>query len=251
MKKETKGKQVKRFTAHVPPDQLGEPKEKLVVPIFFRAADSTFAAYVPDHIAHGVADHPEAPKSWRRRDQAIVSLLADDIEPGFEALIKLYEQIQRNAAKRKVIQVHVKANYRGGKYSAVGKSGVRLSELSFAPSPALSIWHRILWQVGNGLYSAHEDKSGAGRLTHLSYICAAPKPEAPVQPGHIPPERETFVIDWTPEREAFFDNMREGLLTLIERIAFMLGGDTSGNVDRLIAGGGLIALPAPSSEGDS
>lgn len=238
MAREGKGMKVKTFTAHIPTGAAAEDFEKVVVPIYFRAKDSTFAAYLPEHIADGAGKHPEHPNRYKDHERAIVAEKADEIEPSFEAMLKLWRRIQQNAAKKKVIQVFVQANARGNRFQNVAAAGFTFREISFVTGPALNIWHRVLWQIGDGLYSANE--YGDGKLTHLTYHAAVSKPDG--RPGAT---RESFLLDWTQEREDFFDTMRDGLLTLIERIAFMLAGDTGNNVDRMIAGGGLLSLPAP------
>jgi hypothetical protein len=243
MAKESKGTKVKSFTAHIPTGAGDRDHEKIVVPIYFRAKDSTFAAYLPEHIAEGAGKHPEHSPRYRDHEKAVVSDKADDIEPAFEAMTKLWRRIQQNVAKKKVIQVFVQANARGNRYQNVAQAGFVFKEISFVQGPALNIWHRVLWQIGDGLYN--ENDYGDGSLPRMSYTAAVSKPDG--RPGST---RESFLLDWTQEREDFFDNMREGLLTLIERIAFMLGGDTGDNVDRMISGGGLLSLPAPAGDQD-
>lgn len=244
MARESKGMKVKTFTAHIPTGADSQEFEKAVVPIYFRAKESTFAAFLPEHIRDGAGKHPEHSPLYHDHEGAVVSAKADDIEPAFEAMLKLWRRIQQNAVKKKVIQVFVQANARGNAFQRVANAGgFVFREISFVQGPALNIWHRILWQVGDGLYSAN--RIDDDRLEHLSYHAAVPTPS---DKPHA--TRESFLLDWTPERQQFFENIETGLFTLIERLAGMLGGNTGNNVDRMISGGGLLSLPAPVDQDD-
>jgi hypothetical protein len=210
-------------------------REKTVVNIYFRAKESTFHAELPRHIVEGVGRHPE--RGEKMRGSEIVSLLADDVQPAYEHVLKLFERIQQNAVKKKVIKVFMRANGRNTQF---------FKSIGFVDTsgPALAFSYRILWQIGDGLYS--QSSSGRDSETpYMTYITRAPKPDERV-PGNY--GKETFVLDWTEEREEFFANIKQGLETLIGRLADVLGGDVGQTVDRLIAGGGSLMLPAPQPE---
>jgi hypothetical protein len=233
---ESKGQKVKSFSTRIPlPDLSGN--EKVTVPIYFQAKNSSFRADLPQHIAEGVHTHPDRPKQMRNGQ--IASELADEIQPAFEAACKLFERIQQNAVKKKVIQIFVQAN---------GRNTQSFKSISFVSGvgPALSFSYRILWEINGGLYSQGSSRRDDNDTPFMTYITAAPPPEAEMSP-YQRANRESFVIDWTEEREAFVENIRQGLETLIQRLGEVLIGDTTKNVDRLIAGGGLM-LPAPQKE---
>ena len=123
--------------------------------------------------------------------------------------------------------------------------GFRFAEISFAGAgPALSLSYEVLYRVGDGLYRGYKQEKEDAEMT-MTYMSAMPK-EGPSHSG-----QETFVIDWTEEREEFFRRMRDGLVTLISRIAHLLAGDAAANVDQLVAAGYAGLLPAPQqTEGD-
>jgi hypothetical protein len=234
--RESKGQKVKTFTISVPQPNCELEAQK--VQVYFRAGESQFAAILPDHIRDAIGHHPEAPQELLRGE--IVSQLADRIQPAFVAACKLYLKIQQNAARKKVIVVNLKANHpRGNRWGAQPTDlPMVFEELSFVSSPALWLTYDVYWQVNDGLYRADFREN---RLDHMTYIMAAPTSKN----ASAGDKRSRFVLDWTEEREAFFKNINDGLVTLIERLGAVLAGDTTRNVDRLIAGGGGLMLPAP------
>lgn len=234
MARDSKGTRVKSFTAH--PAGLDLEKVKTVVPIYFHAADSDFSATLPPHIVEGIGRHPERPD--KLRGNQVRSPMADDIEPLYEQCCKLYEKIQQNAMRKKVIWVHVRANHPTKGFPEM----FSFQDISFAQVPALTMQYRVLWQVGDGLYSSND--MGEGRLDHLSFMSRVPEPSnKPYQ------TRDTFVVDWTEEREAFFESMKEGLIELIRRIAHLLAGDSGAKIDLLLASGNAGLLPPPDGSG--
>lgn len=122
----------------------------------------------------------------------------------------------------------------------------QISSIGFsAHGPALGIHYEVMWQINDGLYRVYADRED-GSPPQMTYMKAVPKEDA--RPGYNR-GRETFLLDWTEEREAFFAQMSEAMNVLIERIAAMLLGDLQTTVDRMIAGGGgLLSLPAPTPQ---
>jgi hypothetical protein len=237
MTKESKGQRVKSFTFYVPISGGRDDAEKTTVVVYFQAKENRFAAYLPQHIADAIGNHPDAPeKLWHG---AIVSPLADDIEPGFKAACDLYRKIQRNSLRKKVLLINIDANHpKANKYVIGMEEGYpAFKDISFTHSPALAMSYQVMWQVGDGLYrSYHRDKDSD--LEEMTYVCTVPDTENRYG-------RSRFLIDWTEDREALVENIRGGLITLIERLWQLLSGDTGANVDRLISGGGSLMLPAP------
>lgn len=234
MARDSKGTRVKSFTAY--PPGLDLEGVKTVVPIYFHAGESDFSATLPEHIVEGIGRHPE--RSDKLRGNQVRSPMADDIEPLYEQCCKLYKKIQQNAVRKRVIWVHVEANHP----SAGFPERFTFKSISFAQVPALTMQYRVLWQVGDGLYNSND--MGDGRLDHLSFINRVPD-----QTGKAYQTRDTFVIDWTQEREDFFESMKEGLVELIRRIAWLLHDNAGVKIDQLLASGNAGLLPAPDGTG--
>lgn len=240
-RKESKGQQVKSFTYYVPlPGGLRDDFEKTTVKVYFQGRDSEFAAYMPDHIVQAVGQHPDLPTQFYQGK--VRSKLADEIEPAYKAVCKLYEKIQKNALRKKVLLVDIKANHPRVNKHAIGMQPPempRFEDISFALNPALAFTYSVYWLVGDGLYRAYKrDKDS--ELEEMTYVCKAPGDD---ERPHA--ARSRFMIDWTEEREQLLESIHGGLVVLIERLWQLLSGDTATNVDRLIAGGGRLMLAAP------
>jgi hypothetical protein len=217
-----------------------------VVPVYFQAKESKFAAYLPDHVAAAIHNHPDAPNELYHG--AVRSALADDIEPAFKAACRLYEKIQQNQLRKKVLLIDIKANYPGVNQYAIGQEVGKpaFEEISFAFKPALAFTYATYWLVGDCLYRSHKRDEDSD-LEEMTYHTKAPS----VGGAGVGRGKSRFMVDWTEEREQFLQNIHQGLVMLIERLWQLLSGDTAQNVDRLIAGGGGLMLPAPKQEADA
>jgi hypothetical protein len=235
MARDSKGTRVKSFTAY--PPGLDLDGVKTVVPIYFHAGESDFSAVLPEHIAQCIDRHPECPSGMR--DGRVRAPLVDDIESIYKGCCKLYERIQQHAVRKKVIKVHVQANHPTTGFPP----GFAFQDVSFSAVPALTMQYRVLWQVDDGLYDADNNPNREG-LAHMTFISRVPEPnDKPYQ------TQSTFVIDWTQEREDFFASMKEGLIELIRRIAWLLADNTGVKIDQLLASGNAGLLPAPDGQG--
>jgi hypothetical protein len=241
--KESRGQKVKSFTIYVPGGANVDDREKTVMAVYFQAKESMFYAYLPEHIAKAIGHHPDAPEKLYHG--AIRTPLADEVEPGVKAAFDLYEKIQRNTLRKKVLLVDIKANFPGVNRYVVGLDAGRpgFDDISFAFSPALAFTYETYWLVGDCLYRSYKRDKDSD-LEEMTYVTKAPS----VGGSGSGRSKSRFMLDWTEEREQFLSNIHQGLVVLIERLWQLLSGDTQQNVDRLIAGGGNLMLPAPQRE---
>ncbi|GAM00744.1 hypothetical protein [Sphingomonas parapaucimobilis] len=238
-KRESKGQQVKSFKHYVPgPDLIGI---ETIGKVYFKADDGLFYIYVPEHVTsymptiegylegryNGRAGYVSAPKM-------------DDTIRGYEGVLAAYKRRRENEARVKMIRVEFAANHpERGTYTQG-----RLEGISFTGRPAIFLRHEVVWRVNDGLYHisdremARAEKEGA--IPNMHWVAAMPGTE-----HYRQSTQKTFVMDWTEEREAFFVKMHGDMEWLIEACMAMLFGDTQANVDKLIAGGGFIALGSP------
>lgn len=243
-----KGKIVKQWNTFGV-DQQGE-HTNVKVPISLTVGDGCFHIPLPDYVCgyfgRSINDNTGHGNDWRGyndHDKEVAASTMSAVESLYERVIRLYSERVKNDNRRKVILVNFKAtrSHRrtmdtvGGVVVTGSDMDHLIAEMSFAKGPALELTHSVLWETGGRLYSVSEYADEPPRMT---YIAAAPD-------ASHKGKRSSFMLEWTEEREAFFVNAQTGLNTLIAQIAHMLLGDVSTNVDRLIAGGGLLALPAP------
>lgn len=247
MAKESRGQKVKTFTVYVPGGANVDDREKTVMPVYFQAKESTFYCCLPEHIAKAIGHHPDAPEKLYHG--AIRSAFADDMEPGVKAAFDLYEKIQRNTFRKKVLLIDIKANHPRVSRYVIGQEAEMpgFDDISFAFNPALAFTYETCWLVGDCLYRSYKrDKDS--ELEEMTYVTKAPY----VGGSGSGRSKSRFMIDWTEEREQFLDSIKNGLIVLIERLWELLSSDgLAQTVDRLIAGGGSLMLPAPKQEVDA
>lgn len=238
----TTGKVVKTTTHSITQSDVTQVSEKISIRF---TTDGRFRVDLPKHIADYFG--PRTP--WEREDDRkqfyhgeISAMTLEAVETAFVGALDRYRAELKNTARRKMIVVSFRANFRGpvmlGGVTIGNNSLTGIADLSFGGSPALGMSYEILWQISDGLYRVYAEKED-GTPPQMTYMKAMPS-------EGVRGKRETFAIDWTEEREEFFRAGVEGMNVLIAKIAQMLLGDTAINVDRLIAGGGMLSLPAPS-----
>lgn len=230
------GKQVKTFVQPIPQPDLTHQHAKISV--YFQAADGLFSIAVPEHIADFIGSRTDFDvKAYRAHSRLTQAATLDGVISGFKATIGEYERLIKDIAREKVIVITFKANISSFKLAG---GRIKPADMFSSPSPALALTFQVLWRIGNGLYRASTPM--ADEPIRFTYIRQDPTSrDAPR--GYD--SGETFVIDWTQEREDFFESMDQAMTTLIQRICDMLFGDTAEAVDRMIAGGGMLSLPAP------
>jgi len=226
------GKVVKTINEFVA-TQNGE-SEPAKVTIRLMPGDGTFFIEVPQFISDFIGRRSDTPSGFDHRKSRVEASKLDNVVSSFRAVNDLYRRAMKDSVRRKVLVVTFSANRPGeGRYS-----GSRLAGISFAPRPALAVTHEVQWAINDNLYHVHEH--GGGELPQIAYVSGMPSEEPSRYSGG---GRSMFVLDWSQEREDFFVNMQANMTRLIDLIAGMLFGDTAGNVDKMIAGGGLLALP--------
>ena len=110
--------------------------------------------------------------------------------------VKSFKCFLREANKSRVIRFHFKRN-------ASTSPWFRDEQISFCGSPALHLNYEVLWKVGNNLYRQHDPKMP------LEYAGAVKDRFD---------EGTSNVIEWTEERERFFESMVQGLVGLIRKV---------------------------------
>jgi hypothetical protein len=199
MKREGKGQRVKTFKAWIPQQDL--TKIETQVGVYFKPDSGRFYIYDGAHMFAAAAER--AKKSYEGRDVHIRDTMITDntldgLLNGFKAICFAYEEEMKNAAKKKVIRFTFKAN------TEWDGSRQPKSDISFCGAPAIHLMYEVLYQVGDQVYFQDAED---GRLQYRGKADEA-------RHSHS----DAVTIDWTPEREAFFENMRQSLVTLINRV---------------------------------
>lgn len=238
MAKESKGKVVKTFKHYIPVNAT--EKAETIVKVYFEAKNGWFVIYLPDqlkvnlgdrHLAEGDLYNPprQAAEGFEGREGFVRSLQMDRAISLFEQVCREFERIQKLENREKIIVVTFNANHpqKGG----FDGGGPGYGKISFIGRPALHLSYRVFWKVGVATYT----DDGNGGMTHHGTV-----PKSDGVGG-------TYVLEWTPEREAFFAQAVNGIAGLIDRIADFLSGDTALKVDALVSGG-VAFLPAPKED---
>ncbi len=194
MKKESRGQQVKTFQVHYPQPDL--TYVKVTEKVYFKADEGTFAIYPPPHILGLVAgdcfgDRSEHGTRWWRSDR-IVSDRLDPILALHRDLLLRYVSIVREERKTKVIVFKFECNFSGGSLHHVPRN-----DMHFAASPAIALDYAVRWRSGGHLYKFDEDDPELG-LRRSGF--------------------DGVEIEWTAEREEFFEAMKAGLVNVIDRM---------------------------------
>lgn len=233
MAKESKGQKVKQFTASVPHPDLSITNQ--VIPVYLDA-DAMFVVYLPDHITMAIKGHPKRP-SELRSDGRIMADTFDPVKNSTTSAFALYQRILREETKVKVILVHFNANRRGDGHNGMmaQNTGFIPSGISFSAPTTLHLRYEVLWRAGGALYRQY------GPDSPLEYVASSAL-------GPVKNMQERFEVEWTPEREAFFRKITDGLKELVDRLCLFFGSDLETSINSAITAGGLPALPAPEKE---
>lgn len=150
----------------------------------------------------------------------------NEIVEGFKALCEIYKRLLREQKKERVIRFRFKRNLPGT------VDHLPKDDISFCGNPALHFNYEILWRVNDKLYRQYEPDDP------LQFA-------GDVQDRHK--EGAAHVIEWTQEREAFFESMQRSLVDLILRVE-QFQSNLSSNIDLAIAGHTHPLLAAPDRE---
>ncbi len=210
----TKGKQVRAFKASVPQPDLSHKSE--IIKVYFQSRTGRFSIYGPDHVlgvVHSIKDSYGMGKA-SFSPTTIEAARIDDVVEAFGAAMGRYVIVLRQEIKKKVILFKFECNQVGDQ---------RYNNISFAGSPCLHVDFEVLWEAGGRLYRQDE-------------------PDDLLTSHH----KDGHVIDWTPEREAFFEKMRSGLIHLIARL-IEFNDSLKTNPEAAIAAltNGAMLLPPP------
>lgn len=223
MKRDSKGQRVKTFKAFIPDADLKKTETQVVV--YFKADNGEFSIYDGAHMFAAARERVQK-KTGRELsvfDNRITAYSLNVIVQGFADLSTAYEHEMRETLKKKVIRFTFKCNTKwDGEHQAK-------NDISFCGTPAVHIDYEILYQIGDQLYERVGDED------HSTLHYRGSAKEARFRDG------EAVTVDWTEEREAFFENMRASLVSLIHRVdAFQQ--NLLVNVDRAIAGEAPLLL---------
>lgn len=229
MKRESKGQRVKTFKAWIPNSDLTKVETQVVV--YFNASNGEFSIHQGSHMFATAREHMTSrltrDRELRIHDHMITAYVLETIVQGFADICHAYTNAMREALKKKVIRFTFKRNapwYQDGIPAA--------SDISFCGTPAIHFTYEVLHRIGDALYEKRDDES------NLQYRGSAT--EARFREG------DAITIDWTEEREAFFENMQSSLLALIHRVDDFQK-NLLVNVDKAIAASGPLLLPKPES----
>jgi hypothetical protein len=244
-----KGKIVNQWASFVI-DEAGE-SVAAKLPISLTVGDGLFHIPVAKHICDFLGSSYEAEEGrggrhFDAKEGEVFAPTIDGAKGAHKLVMGEFQARFRNANRTKKLIVEFRgeaSNYQEF-MDAMRDNNlphmVTSSHMRHGKAPNLELSYQILWQMGDRLYRVYADRSDGGppQMTYMMAVPGTPKPGWGKQ--------TTFVLDWTEEREAFFAQMVAAMNTLVLRITLMLCGDTTANIDRMIAsGGGLMALPAP------
>lgn len=233
MSERPRGTIVKTITESVALES-GEMENQRIKIRFRAAGDGSFHISVPSYIADFFGDSADKPDGFDGSGD-IIAATQGEAHSQFKSLMHRYSRERKNAVRKKVLVISFAANLPGhSQYTSPSP----VPEISFAERPALSLSYQILWAINDKLYRVHERPDD---LPQMTYMRAMPKAGARGKQG-------SFILDWTESREEFFAGMVQNMTTLIEAITKMLTGDTEGNIDRLIAAGGLLTIEDQTGE---
>jgi len=193
MKKESKGQQVKTFQAHIPQPDL--TYQKVVEKVYFQASDGMFSIYLQPHIlglvsAADLGDRYMHGGQWWRSDRITDSQI-DSLLAIHRDVLARYTSIVREQTKTKVIVFNFKCNVSSMHH-------VPRDDMHFAPRPALALSYAVRFKSNGVLYKCVDEGD----------------PTSGLRRSHA----EGVEIEWTPEREAFFEAMEQGLISAIDRL---------------------------------
>jgi hypothetical protein len=219
-RREARGQRVKTYKFWIPQPDLIAAETQIVV--YFKADESRFYIYEGAHVLEAVghfADKMGELLHCRVHGGNISSPLIDNLMKGFEALCDRYVMLLREQGKKRVIRFTFARN----RPYVEGSPHKPASDISFSGAPALHFDFDMLWRVGDKLYRQS-------------------RPDDPLQfAGSVARSRglhgeSETCVDWTPEREAFFTQMRGALIETINRIE-VFQSDLEQNVGLALARG--------------
>lgn len=192
-RRESRGQQVKTFQAHIPQPDL--TYEKVIEKVYFQAASGLFSIYLQPHIlglvdGNAFGDRSEHGRNWWRSDRIVSSQLQPLLDLHRDVLAR-YTSIVREQTKTKVIVFKFECNL-AGSFKHVPRN-----DMHFATSPAIALNYAVRWRSGGNLYTFDEED-----------------PELGLQQSHF----DGVEIEWTAERETFFEAMKIGLINAIDRL---------------------------------
>jgi hypothetical protein len=220
MKRDSKGKIVKTFKAYIPRSDLTTVETQ--VSVYFKADTGMFTIYDGPHMYPAVQGRINLKANdVRIGDTYITSQRLNAITQAFDDICVKYTNEMRELQKRKVIRFTFKRNTPWDKES----DRPAADDIHFCGTPAIHFTYEVLYRVGDTLYEKPDDD------INLQYRGSAT--EGRFRDG------DAITVDWTEEREKFFNNMQASLLTLIHRVDDFQKNLLT-NVDRAIAGGALL-----------
>lgn len=225
---------VKRVVVCVPQRDLSE--STTTIPASFSPKTGKFSIPVPDHIADVVfGSNIWSQKTMGKRGQVksersgrvpqyVYGETIDEVELELRHVLDKYRSVVSTKMRRKIIVVTFRAQIYLT-YGDADKAGIqyersdepaqdisprllaealthvllRREDLGFAHSPALELTHYVCYEAGGNLYDL-ETMENLGELRFESR------------------DENVVVLEWTEERERFFEEARLGLLKTIYKI---------------------------------
>lgn len=196
--KDTKGTRMGQITDEVMQEDLS--MEKAVLVIYFK--DDQFNIHLPEHM-HGVlVGWSEAGFNSHVTSKGV---LRAPTMPGIKNAWKLaearYRHVIQHAEKKKVIVLNLQYNARG----LDGGGHFNKHKLQSIGCPALYIDYQLAWEVNGKLY--HYFGKGSDQQDSRQTL---QRLDAGIY--------DAAIIEWSAEREQFFEGMRGALNGLIKRL---------------------------------
>lgn len=229
MARESKGQQVKAFKTTVPQPNQSTVSE--VKKVYFKADDQKFFIYLPEHIGVLVKSGVEG-LDENQFGAYVAAEAMQDVLDAWKAVCERYASLLRTEGAVKVIRYRFLNQGAGGDMFT---DPFRFDNgANLGPGIAMLLDYEVLWRSGNRLYYGHYEGD------ELRLQDKGPVPD-PVGRSW----EKNRLIEWSEDREQFFDGMRAGLKGLINQIVEFIGGDLEANIAALASGERTLAIAGP------
>lgn len=225
MAREAKGSIVSSYKASIPqPDQTEVDQ---ITKVYFQG--EFFYIYLPEHIAEAIKSGydglGENSHGAYIRDRQIA-----EVKDDFSSICERYLHLIQSQGAVKVIRYKFQAKHAG--MPVFGGSYGFDQGANLGPGVALLLDYEVLWRSGNRLfYGRYEDNEL--RL----------QDKGPVPNPALSWSRDRL-IEWTEEREAFFEAMKKGMIGLIDRLIQFCDGDVAEQIGQIMSGEAKMPLLA-------
>lgn len=230
MARDTKGSMVSSYKTSIPqPDQTSVEQ---ITKVYFQG--EFFYIYLPEHIAEAIKSGYDGLGSNSFgsyiRDRQIA-----EVKDDFGSICERYLALIQSQGAVKVIRYKFQAKHAG--MPVFGSEYTFEHGANLGPGVAMLLDYEVLWRSGTRLFYGHYE-DGELRLQDKGPV---PNPALSWQKDRL--------IEWTEEREAFFEGMKKGLIGLIDRLIQFCDGDVAEQIGQIMSGEARMPLlAAPKTE---